>query len=272
VSAARRLRILPTVEYARFLKAASMSFMKNRRFFNQQPPPHYIAPPIWLAYDAYNNLDFAKIYAQGKAQAEILSDFMKKHLPARQLERASVLEWGCGPGRILQHMPSLLGSGVQLFGSDYNPTTVAWCQGHLHSIECRLNSLAPPLAFSTGSLDVVYAISVFTHLSERLHVAWIDELLRVLRPGGLLLVTLHGNCVANRLNPTERSHFDRGELVLRGQVKEGSRLYAAFHPDDYVRKSLLTNFEILEKLEPFARGMDQTLWVARKQARADAQA
>jgi SAM-dependent methyltransferase len=263
---------LPTLEYARFLKAAGTSFIKNRRFFNQQPPPRYIAPPIWIAYDAYNNLDFANIYAQGKAQAEILSGFMRKHLPAQEFERASVLEWGCGPGRILQHMPSLLGSSAQAFGSDYNPATIDWCQGHLPTLECRLNGLAPPLAFSTGSLDVVYAISVFTHLSERLHVAWIDELMRVLRPGGLLMVTLHGHAVADRLNPKERSRFERGELVLRGQVKEGSRLYAAFHPDDYVRKSLLADLEILERLEPFARGMTQTLWVARKPARAEAQA
>jgi hypothetical protein len=69
LSAARKLGILPTLEYARFLKCAGTSFIKNRRFLKQQPPPHYVAPPIWLAYDAYSNLDSENIYAQGKAQA-----------------------------------------------------------------------------------------------------------------------------------------------------------------------------------------------------------
>lgn len=272
LSAARKLGILPTLEYARFLKCAGASFIKNRKFLSQQPPPHYIAPPIWIAYDAYNNLDFENIYAQGKAQAELLAGLMQKHLAPGQLRRANVLEWGCGPGRILQHMPRLLGPEARVFGSDYNQTTVDWCQSNLQPITCKLNGLEPPLAFASGSLDAVYAISVFTHLSERLHSAWIDELTRVLKPGGLLLVTLHGNGVADRLTPVERNRFDRGELVLRGHVKEGSRLYAAFHPDAYVRQTLLCDFDILSKHEPFARGMKQTLWAARKPVRADAKA
>jgi hypothetical protein len=99
------------------LKCAGTSFIKNRKFLSQQPPPHYIPPPIWIAYDAYNNLDFENIYAQGKDQAELLVGCMQKHLPPEQLRGASVLEWGCGPGRILQHMPILLGPNAGVFGS-----------------------------------------------------------------------------------------------------------------------------------------------------------
>jgi SAM-dependent methyltransferase len=263
VSVARKLGILPTLEYARFLKAASTSFVKNRKFMSERPDD-YVLPPIWIAYDAYNNLDFANIYSQGKTQAEVLVSYMRKFSAPERQAKLSVLEWGCGPGRIIQHMPRMLGSEARIFGSDYNHTTVDWCQGNLQNLTCKRNQLEPPLAFSAESMDVIYAISVFTHLSDRLHSAWCNELFRVLRPGGLLLVTLHGNAVADKLTPQERETFDRGELVVRGQVKEGSRLYAAFHPDAYARNQLFKDFEVLDKREPFSAGMKQTLWIVRK--------
>jgi hypothetical protein len=97
-----------------------------------------------------------------------------------------------------------------------------------------------------------------------MHEAWIAELKRVLKPGGILLATLHGNLVRHKLTPGERELFDRGELVVRGNVAEGSRLYAAFHPNAYARQQLFAGMPILATREPFATRMSQTLWVVRK--------
>src|SRR5262249_14848680 len=49
-----------------------------------------------------------------------------------------------------------------------------------------------PLRYRDASFDLVYAFSVFTHLPESLQLAWMGELRRVLRPGGYLLISLHG--------------------------------------------------------------------------------
>jgi cyclopropane fatty-acyl-phospholipid synthase-like methyltransferase len=112
-------------------------------------------------------------------------------------------------------------------------------------------------------MDAIYSISVFTHLSEAMHFAWIKELKRVLKPGGLLLVTMHGNLSSHNLTQAELKEFRDGKLVVRANVEEGSRLYAAFHPDQFVSTQLLANFEVLRKVEPFAPFMRQTLWVVR---------
>ena len=43
--------------------------------------------------------------------------------------------------------------------------------------------------YPDDSFDVVYACSVFSHLPETLHLLWLAEIRRVLRPGGVLVAT-----------------------------------------------------------------------------------
>ena len=52
-------------------------------------------------------------------------------------------------------------------------------------VTASVNELAPPLRYEDGQFDLVYAISVFTHLPHDLERAWIDELGRITAPGGL---------------------------------------------------------------------------------------
>src|SRR5438128_2333263 len=69
---------------------------------------------------------------------------------------------------------------------------VAWCRDHLPGIEFKVNSPMPPMPANDGEFDVVYCYSVFTHLSEEQQFAWSDELHRVLRIGGTLVLTTNG--------------------------------------------------------------------------------
>jgi len=47
----------------------------------------------------------------------------------------------------------------------------------------------PPVEFPAGFFDIIYAYSVFSHLNEDTHLKWIEEFSRILKAGGLLLVT-----------------------------------------------------------------------------------
>ncbi len=49
----------------------------------------------------------------------------------------------------------------------------------------------PPLEFDSASFDLVWAISVFTHLTDN-SIPWLLELHRILKPGGLLIATYMG--------------------------------------------------------------------------------
>lgn len=261
--AARAAGILPIVERLRFLKSVLTTLHSNSSF--RRSLPDYIFPPLWLAYDAYSNLDFEHIFQEGKDQASRIVEGIHTSLPDRAHgQPVKILDWGCGPGRVIQHVKRAFGPDAHIFGTDYNGQTIAWCRSALPGIAFAQNDLVPPLPFQAGSMDAIYSISVFTHLSEEMHLAWIHELARVLRPGGVLLITVHGNLSSRSLTQIEREEFDAGKLVIRGNVLEGSRLYAAFQPDTFVSEVLLKEFIVLRKIEPFAPMMRQTLWIAQK--------
>ena len=134
-------------------------------------------------------------------------------------------------------------------GSDRDNGAVDWCRRHLPFAHLARNDLAPPLVFADESFDLVYALSVFTHLTEDLQEGWRDELRRVLRPGGRLFVTTHGRSYLSRLEDDERARFERGELVVRWQELPGSNLCSAYHPEAYVRDTLARGFDLV-RIEP----------------------
>ena len=114
----------------------------------------------------------------------------------------AVLDFGCGCGRIARHWASL--EGPEFFGCDYNQEFVDWCTSNLPFLTVRSNQLEPPLPYDAECFNLVYAISVFTHLSEPKQSEWMSELRRVLQPGGLLLFTTKGDGHAHELTKPGR--------------------------------------------------------------------
>src|SRR5262249_34512284 len=145
-------------------------------------------PPDDIAYDAYGTLDWQFYWGFGQLIAEFLAHRIRGHAPGGR-----VLEWGCGPARIVRHLPALLGTEWRVTGADANAKTIRWCADHVPDVEFAENGTEPPLPFLEAAFDCVYAVSVFTHLSVDLQRRWARELRRVLKPGGLLVCTLNGD-------------------------------------------------------------------------------
>ena len=101
-----------------------------------------------------------------------------------------VLDFGCGWGRMTRFFLHDV-APQNLYGCDVLPEMVDLCRSlHLRATFFA-NPPAPPTMFPDGSFDVVYAYSVFSHLSEPLHRQWVSEFKRLLRPGGILVATTH---------------------------------------------------------------------------------
>ncbi|UXI70103.1 class I SAM-dependent methyltransferase [Tahibacter amnicola] len=168
----------------------------------------------------------------------------------------AILDFGCGCGRVMRHWQSLPGR-VELHGTDYNAALIEWSRKNLPFGRFHINSLAPPLSHADGSFDLVYAFSVFTHLTAALQVAWIAELTRVLAPGGYLFITVHGESFRNQLSVDEARQFDAGDLVVRHAGMAGSNLCAAFHPLPYLRR-MAGELEVIDH-RPALLGQDVVL-------------
>jgi SAM-dependent methyltransferase len=176
-------------------------------------------------------------------------DAIAAHAPLAQIH--DVLDFGCGCGRVTRYFHDFDG---EVAGSDVSTDAIAWCRANLGFARFETNGLAPPLAFDGDSFDLAYALSVFTHLTSDLQLAWRDELRRVLRPGGRLLITTHVGSYVPRLDAEERARFDAGELVVRWGEVVGSNLCSAYHPERYLRETFANGFAFLELEPEGARG------------------
>lgn len=117
----------------------------------------------------------------------ILRAFDRARDPSR--EYPSWFDFGCGCGRVARYVADAPVVG-RLRGIDVDAAQIRWARRHLRGDFSTMKA-APPLELATASFDVVYAVSIFTHLSEGEQFAWLEELRRILVPGGLLIATTH---------------------------------------------------------------------------------
>jgi SAM-dependent methyltransferase len=102
-----------------------------------------------------------------------------------------VLDFGCGIGRMLRNGPEHDPAG-EYWGADIDARSIEWLKQNasppLHVF--RAPEL-PPTSLPDAHFDLIYAYSVFTHLSASWS-AWLIELHRLLKDDGILIATVFG--------------------------------------------------------------------------------
>jgi len=221
-------------------------------------------PPPQLIEFVIGNPSTAWFLHSGRLAAGSISALLQKHgYSINHLE--SVLDFGCGLGRVMRHWHRH--RGPHFHGSDYNPTLIRWCQQNLRFARFAENPLEGPLPYPGGSFDFIYALSVFTHLTEPQQAYWMNELRRVLRRGGHLLISTHGEYYLEQILPESRQKFRAGQCVVQGGEHAGTNICSAYHPPQYVRDHLATEFEIVDFVPKGALGNPwQDYWLLRKPA------
>lgn len=148
-------------------------------------PADPLLPPAYLRVLTAGSADAEVFVRQGQAAAQEFAALAAAH-GAPMGAGVRVLEFGCGCGRVARWLIETTGAAFS--GCDVNPQLVDWCAAHLAG-DFRRTGLSPPLPYEDAAFDVVYALSVFTHMHEDNARAWFAELGRVVRPGGLALIT-----------------------------------------------------------------------------------
>ena len=106
------------------------------------------------------------------------------------LEVNTYLDIGCSSGRVIRHFA--INSDVErVIGCDINRKCIEWILAYLpQQIEVFQNNSIPNLQLEDSSIDLISALSVFTHI-ENFDLAWMMEIKRILRPGGIAWITFH---------------------------------------------------------------------------------
>lgn len=109
-----------------------------------------------------------------------------------------ILDFGCGAGRTLRHF-SVEAIEAEFWGCDIDETSIDWMEQEIcPPFHVFLNGAEPPLDQPDSSFDLIWAISVFTHLTSSWS-RWLLELRRILKPDGLLFVTFMGRGMSEEI-------------------------------------------------------------------------
>lgn len=138
--------------------------------------------------ELWNGRSGVPLALQSKAFYRKLRDCYERHA-ARPLADASVLDFGCGWGRLTRYLARDLAPG-RLYGCD--PVQGILDVGRADGVSATLatSDFLPERLPFDEQFDLAFAFSVFTHLSEDAHRQSLRALHRALHPDGILVVTV----------------------------------------------------------------------------------
>jgi SAM-dependent methyltransferase len=255
------LGVLDSALRVRDLARVARAMPRNMRFWTRPSPDGLPLPPSALIYQVAGTADITWFLEAGARAAESIRITLSRNgLDLEDFE--SILDFGCGCGRVVRHWAGLQ---AQILGADVNQRAIAWCRRNLPFCRFFANDPAPPLPFELGKFDLVYALSMFTHLPATLQRPWLEELLRVTARGGYVIFSTHGVRYLPDLSPEQQSRFHAGELVLLNEDAAGSNRCGAYHPMAYVRETLTAGSIVVDAIPEGALGNPyQDLFLLRK--------
>jgi SAM-dependent methyltransferase len=132
------------------------------------------------------------------------------------------LEVGCGYGRVVRFLTDRVPPS-SVWVTDVIGEAVEFCQR-----EFGVNPIADlgTCAELDGTFDVIYLISVFTHLPAAISMSLLARLAELLAPQGVLVLTAHGPDLAQRPGEYGPEFLAQREAI----IEELARVGASYRP------------------------------------------
>lgn len=213
-----------------------------------------------------NNLNPVYAWGLGSNFHHKLKQLAKLYGGKELYDFESILDWGCGYGRMARFFPPEHRHKVT--GADIDPINIEWAQKNMPDIDFQVVKTTTPTQFKEGQFDFIYGNSVFTHMIEEDQFAWLAELKRITRPGGIVAVTVHGHYSWSFSG--KRTAEDMHAILVDGFRKSGAanpdltdvvgEFYTdVHHAHDYILAKWNEYFEILDILDGFSSPQDMVV-------------
>jgi SAM-dependent methyltransferase len=216
----------------------------------------------------------------GNESAEVFrlegqSTFKKLDLALRRVGQdglsqfQNILDWGCGCGRTARNFHEL--SGAKFTGVDIDWDNLNWCKANLGFGQFQDVPLHPPTRLEPDSFDLLFGISVFSHLAEPQQREWLQELHRIARPGAFLLMSVLGETTACQMK-MDASHwkewrkagiFSLRNIDLQGYIDDDDYYCNTYMTNDYIRRVWSNYFRVVEIIPAYI-GNQQDLVILQK--------
>lgn len=145
------------------------------------PTPVQQEPAQIAVFNGYNNY---------RCMAELLSRF-----GVAPRKGATLLDWQCGEGRVTRHFLDNW-AGADVWGIDSDREKIAFCKRRFSSGAFVHGSFKPSMPFTSEYFDAVYSLTAMPFLPAADEGSWMEELARLLKPGGLAVLAFPGGCAA----------------------------------------------------------------------------
>ena len=107
--------------------------------------------------------------AGGLYEADMVVDALAERRRRDRVQR-SALDFGCSSGRA-RARASAAYPEIRWHGCDPNEPAIAWAQELYPRVDFSSAPTHPPLPLADGSLDLIYAISIWSHFAPELGLA-----------------------------------------------------------------------------------------------------
>lgn len=205
-------------------------------------------------------------------------------------DTSKCVDFGSGWGRYTRFMLKYIHPD-NLYGLEVNAQMVEHCRKSFGMANFLRVDSFPPCDLRDNLIDMVFGYSVFSHLSPDCADAWINEFARIVRPGGLVLMTTQGRSfiefcrsvresgdhssswfvsLANSFIDTSAAYrdYDAGQFLHAGQKHAAYGQYGGTYgesliPRGYIEKRWLTYFELVDFVDD-RQVLPQALFVLKR--------
>ena len=124
--------------------------------------------------------DIDEFFATGEEEINRVFEFMKRE--SIMVTERAFLDFGCGVGRNSKALRNRFEGG---FGVDISEKMIELAQTHVQDVKFMVNQSDLLDQFSDDSIEFIYSHIVLQHIPNGYQNLYINEFLRIMRPGGL---------------------------------------------------------------------------------------